>query len=346
MLYVFGFERVGVVLSDLYFQDPNPDPGQEGAERGARLEVRFLENGEHDGTIYASRPIRVAQPIWRADLLESVDGPPGSFDRTHHHPQTRGWEPGRRKFERGLSADPLGWVADRLRDLPGLVAQAGLPADSVTRDDVTQMRESAPEIIAATGRLLERIRAGELARAPSSARASWPARAGCELAGQAEDVCGFLARCDRTSFLLAEFDGLFDQVDVGRLTVAAVELQAQMQVAAAPQGQLGDLAAAEIAADARDCPGKPSGLEHFEVRLETSCRWREPERRTGQALVSGQVELHHRAGGQPSGLVPQQWSRAGIRARRSPGSGRAGASRAARRSRRCGRRSSDRRRLR
>jgi hypothetical protein len=166
MLYVFGFERVGVVLSDLYFLDPNPDPGQEGAERGVRLEVRFLEGDEHDGTIYASRPINVGQPIWRADLLESVDGPPGSFDRTHHHPQTRGWEPGRRAFERGLSADPLGWVADRLRDLPGLVAQAGLPADSVSADDVRQMRESAPEIIDATGRLLERIHAGELARAP------------------------------------------------------------------------------------------------------------------------------------------------------------------------------------
>jgi hypothetical protein len=166
MLYVFGFDRVAVVLSDIYFLDPEPDPGQEGAERGVRLEVRFLEGGEHDGTIYASRPIHVGQPIWRADLLESVEGTPGSFDRTHHHPQTRGWEPGRRKFERGLSADPLGWVAERLRDLPGLVAQAELPPDSVTAEDVTHMRASTDEIFDATRRLFERIHAGELARAP------------------------------------------------------------------------------------------------------------------------------------------------------------------------------------
>jgi hypothetical protein len=43
MLYLFGFHRIGVVLSDLYFVDPNPNPGQEGAERGVRLEVRLLE---------------------------------------------------------------------------------------------------------------------------------------------------------------------------------------------------------------------------------------------------------------------------------------------------------------
>jgi hypothetical protein len=41
MFYVFGFERVGVVMSDLYFVDPAPLPGQEGAERGVRLEVRL-----------------------------------------------------------------------------------------------------------------------------------------------------------------------------------------------------------------------------------------------------------------------------------------------------------------
>ncbi len=178
MLYVFGFERVGVVLSDIYFVDPDPEPGQEGAERGVRLEVRFLESHEHDGTIYASRPILVGQPIWRADLLESVDGTPGSFDRTHHHPLMRGWEPGRRRFERGLSTDPLAWVADRLRDLSGLVLQAELPADSVTGDDVAEMSAVADEIVAAADRLLERIRAGELAQAPAApnsdlARTGW-----------------------------------------------------------------------------------------------------------------------------------------------------------------------------
>ena len=86
MLYAFGFEHIGVVVSDLYFLDPHPSPGQEGAERGVRLEVRMLDRGALKGSIYSAQPIGIDRPIWRADLLESVAGPFGSFDRTHHHP--------------------------------------------------------------------------------------------------------------------------------------------------------------------------------------------------------------------------------------------------------------------
>ena len=94
VLYAFGFERVGVVVGDLYFVDPNPREGQEGAEHGVRLELRVFGRGELKGTIYSAQPIEIGQPIWRADLLESVAGRPGSFDRTHHHPAFTGWNPG------------------------------------------------------------------------------------------------------------------------------------------------------------------------------------------------------------------------------------------------------------
>ena len=57
MLYVFGFERTGVAVGDLYFVDPDPPPGQEGAERGVRLEVRLLEHGPLPGSPYSGRPI-------------------------------------------------------------------------------------------------------------------------------------------------------------------------------------------------------------------------------------------------------------------------------------------------
>jgi hypothetical protein len=50
MFAVFGFERVGVVLGDIYFLDPNPHPGQEGAERGVRVEVRFVEPQQIEGS--------------------------------------------------------------------------------------------------------------------------------------------------------------------------------------------------------------------------------------------------------------------------------------------------------
>ena len=107
MLYAFGFERIGVVVGDLYFVDPSPAPGQEGAERGVRLEVRMLGQGDLKGSIYSARPIEVGEPVWRADLLEAADGPPGSLNRAHHHPAWIGWKPGRRVFDRGLSAGPV-----------------------------------------------------------------------------------------------------------------------------------------------------------------------------------------------------------------------------------------------
>src|SRR6516165_4211365 len=177
MLYAFGFERIGVLVSDLYFVDPNPGKGQEGPERGVRLEVRMLERGKLNGSIYSAQPISIDRPIWRVDLLESVAGPPGSFDRTHHHPAFRGWEPCRRRFVDELSADPLGWVGDRLSDLHGLLEQAGISPDELDPADAVSLKESVPEILDATRRLLDRVRSGELAQPPAddlvSARVGW-----------------------------------------------------------------------------------------------------------------------------------------------------------------------------
>jgi hypothetical protein len=166
MLYAFGFERVGVVVGDLYFVNPRPAKGQEGAEHGVRLELRVLGRGELKGSIYSAQPIEVGQPVWRADLLESVDGPPGSFDRTHHHPAFTGWEPGRRVFVRELSADPLGWLGARLADLDGLLASAGFPAGVAGPDDARSLRDVAPEIVDVTRGLLEKVRSGELGQPP------------------------------------------------------------------------------------------------------------------------------------------------------------------------------------
>ncbi|MFG1704396.1 hypothetical protein ACFLIM_14490 [Nonomuraea sp. M3C6] len=177
MLYLFGFERIGVAVSDIYFVDPNPTKGQEGAERGVRLELRWLEPGELKGSIYSARPITVDRPIWRVDLLESVTGEPGSFDRTHHHPGIDGWEPGRRVFDRGLSAEPLKWLGERLADLEGVLEQAGVKPDEVTSADVNGLRDRTPEIVDAVGRLLDSVRADDGAPADAesatSVRASW-----------------------------------------------------------------------------------------------------------------------------------------------------------------------------
>ena len=169
MLYAFGFERVGVLVGDLYFVDPAPNQGQEGPEHGVRLELRVLDRGELKGSIYSAQPIEAGLPIWRADFLESVAGRPGSSDRTHHHPVFSGWEPNSRVFLRELSADPLGWLGGKLADLDALVASAGFPADVIGPDDAQSLRGVAPEIVDATRRLLERVRSGELGQPPRDA---------------------------------------------------------------------------------------------------------------------------------------------------------------------------------
>lgn len=180
MLHVFGFERIGVAVGDLYFFDPKPAPGQEGAERGVRLEVRWLESGPADGSIYASRPIVLDRPIWRADLLELVDGGPGTWDRTHHHPKMRGWEPGSRQFDDAMTADPLAFVESQLSDLHGLLRGAGLEPSAVPERDVADLRAAAPDIVDTTRALLSAVRDGRLAAAPdedpdprSGSRVGW-----------------------------------------------------------------------------------------------------------------------------------------------------------------------------
>jgi hypothetical protein len=177
MLQAFVSERVGIVVGDLYFLDPDPHPGQEGPEHGVRVELRVFDRGELKGTIYSATPIEVGQPIWRVDLLESVDGKPGSFDRTHHHPAFTGWDPGPRVFVRELSADPLGWLGQQLADLPAVLKRAGVPDDLADPSDADTLRDIAPAIVNVTGMMLDKVRAGELGVAPSgdadSIRAGW-----------------------------------------------------------------------------------------------------------------------------------------------------------------------------
>jgi hypothetical protein len=167
MLQAFVFERVGVVVGDLYFLDPNPHKGQEGAEHGVRLELRVFDRGDLKGTIYSAMPIEVGRPIWRVDLLESVDGKPGSFNRTHHHPKFNGWDPTGREFLRELSADPLGWLAGQLADLPAVLERAGVPPEVADPSDAASLRDIAPAIVGVTGMMLDKVRAGELGLPPA-----------------------------------------------------------------------------------------------------------------------------------------------------------------------------------
>jgi hypothetical protein len=168
MLQAFVFERVGIVVGDLYFLDPEPAKGQEGPEHGVRIELRAFDRGELRGTIYSAVPIAAGRPIWRVDLLESVDGEPGSYDRTHHHPafSARTWDPRPREFLRELSSDPLGWLGEQLADLPGILKRAGAPEDVAHPSDEASLREMAPVIVSTARLMLDKVRSGELGVAP------------------------------------------------------------------------------------------------------------------------------------------------------------------------------------
>lgn len=172
MLQAFVLEKVGVVVGDLYFLDPNPRPGQEGPEHGVRLELRAFDRGELKGTIYSAVPIAAGQPIWRVDLLESVDGKPGSFNRTHHHPKfSSEWNPTSRVFLRELSQDPFGWLAGQLADLPGILDRAEVPQDIAGPSDAAGLKDLAPAIVDAASMMLDKVRAGELGTAPADGAA-------------------------------------------------------------------------------------------------------------------------------------------------------------------------------
>jgi hypothetical protein len=177
MFAAFGFETLAVVIGDMYFVDPNPLAGQETAERGVRLELRLIDRGEPQGSIYAGVPITLGRPVWRVDLFGSTDSPPGALDRAHHHPRFSGWEPSRRHFVPELSADPLSWLGDQLVDPAAVLARAGVDANEITEADKTGLAAAGPEIVATVKRLLDGVRDGELAPAPAepvaAARTGW-----------------------------------------------------------------------------------------------------------------------------------------------------------------------------
>jgi hypothetical protein len=177
MLAAFGFEKLGVVVGDMYFIDPAPLAGQETPERGVRLELRLIDRADPRGSIYAGVPVTFNRPVWRVDLFGSTESPPGTLDRAHHHPRFDGWEPGRRHFVPELSADPLSWLADELANPAAVLARAGVGSDDVTAADMTGLAAAAPEIVAAVKRLLDGVRDGKLAPAPAepvaAARTGW-----------------------------------------------------------------------------------------------------------------------------------------------------------------------------
>ena len=135
------FDKLAVAMARVDFVDPEVAPLPDARERGVRIEVRPIDVVA-TGSLYASPGVSLRPALCRIDLLESR---PGACDRMHWHPAMAGGEPDDRVFDPALSADPLGWLASRLRDIASL-----LPHSDRDDRDAAEVAAVADEIVAAT----------------------------------------------------------------------------------------------------------------------------------------------------------------------------------------------------
>jgi hypothetical protein len=144
VLRAWSFDAVAVLVFD--WHEPMDPP-----ERGARIEVRLLADEATRGTRYAAQRVVIDQPVFRADLFDQVDAPPGNLRSAHFHPQFDGVEPCDRTWVDDVRNDPTGWLAAQLSDLEQLFEKsASDPADVATlRTDAEALRAVIPEIVAA-----------------------------------------------------------------------------------------------------------------------------------------------------------------------------------------------------
>jgi hypothetical protein len=153
MQQAFVFEKVAVLVRT--WQEPMTPP-----ERGARVEVRLLADEPQRGSRSAAQRLVIDQPVFRADLFDQVDGPPGNLRSAHFHPRFDGVEPCERTWSDEVRADPSGWLAAQLGDLRRLLEESGVDvADAAWLDrDAAGVRAATPEIVAAVERSWDAVR--------------------------------------------------------------------------------------------------------------------------------------------------------------------------------------------
>jgi hypothetical protein len=154
MQHAFVFEKVAVLVRT--WHEPMDPP-----ERGARVEVRLLAEEPRRGSPAAAQRVVIDQPVFRADLFDQVDGPPGNLRSAHFHPRFHGVEPCDRVWSDEIRADPTGWLAAQLGDLRRLVEQAGVEVGDASwlDGDAAALRDAVPDVVAAVEASWETVRA-------------------------------------------------------------------------------------------------------------------------------------------------------------------------------------------
>jgi hypothetical protein len=144
MRQAFVFEKVAVLVGP--WREPMDPP-----ERGARVEVRLLADEPRRGSRSAAQRVVIDQPVFRADLFDQADGPPGNLRSAHFHPRFEGVEPCDRHWPDGIRADPTGWLAAQLGDLPELLEESGVDVTAAPWlvADAAALRDAVPDVLAA-----------------------------------------------------------------------------------------------------------------------------------------------------------------------------------------------------
>lgn len=146
MLQVFVFGPIAITAG--YWEQRGVE-----VESGARVEIRRVVPDEVPGAaagVAGLRLLPVTEGIWRADLFRDEAGVPVF----HYHPQFELGDVGKRFFDDQLTVDPVGFVIDRLADLPTLLAGSGA-ADTIAAIDLAEVERALPLIRAAIERSFE-----------------------------------------------------------------------------------------------------------------------------------------------------------------------------------------------
>ncbi|HMF04279.1 MAG TPA: hypothetical protein VKH17_05650 [Acidimicrobiia bacterium] len=153
MQQAFVFEKVAVLVRT-WHEPMSP------AERGARVEVRLLADEPWRGTRSAAQRVVIDQPVFRADLFDQVDGPPGNLRSAHFHPRFHGVEPCDRHWRDEIRTDPTGWLAAQLGDLRRLLHESGVDVTDASwvDQDAAALDDAVPTIVAAVERAWEAVR--------------------------------------------------------------------------------------------------------------------------------------------------------------------------------------------
>lgn len=144
MRQAFVFDNVAVVVGP--WHEPADPP-----ERGARVEVRLVDQERWRGSPSAAQRVSIDRPLFRADLFDTLDAPPGNLRSAHFHPRFDGVEPCDRYWRDEVHRDPIGWLTAELSDLRSLLDRSGLDAaDAPWVDlDAAALRDALPAVVAA-----------------------------------------------------------------------------------------------------------------------------------------------------------------------------------------------------